>query len=189
MKIIYIDTETTGVNPKVNAVIQIAGTISVPGKSEDFDIRIAPRPEARIDEGAMARNGTTLEQMKSYPSSADSYKQFISLLSKYVDRYDRNDKLYFVGYNSSFDADFIREWFVQNNDEYFASWFWNPTLDVMQLVAFHLIGRRHELANFKLGTVYKYLFGEDFENAHEAGSDIKATRRILNYVMEQQKKL
>jgi len=189
VKILYIDTETTGLDPKRNAVIQLAGTISADGITEDFDIRVAPREGAIIEPGAMAKNGSTLDQIKSYPSSATSYKAFVDLLSKYVNKHDTKDKYHFVGYNSNFDMDFIRAWFEQNGDTYFGSWFWYPSLDVMSLAAFHLIGKRHELANFKLGTVYRYLFGEDFEDAHEAGSDIKATRRILNHIMAEQKKL
>jgi len=183
VKIIYIDTETTGINPTRNAILQIAGTIAVNGQTEDFDIRMAPRAGAIIDAGAMKVNGISAEEARGYQSSEEAYKIFIQMLSRYVNPHDPTDKFYFVGYNSSFDMDFIREWFSQNNDRFFGSWFWYPSLDVMQLAAFKLIGRRILLPNFKLGTVYEAVLGKTFKDAHDARADIAATREILNAII------
>lgn len=61
----------------------------------------------------------------AYPPMGEIYKQFVDLLSKYVDRYNKKDKFFLAGYNiASFDNSFLRAWFIQNGDKYFGSWFW-----------------------------------------------------------------
>jgi len=128
MKIIYIDLETTGTDPKKNGIIQIAGTISANGESEDFNFLMCPRNETVYDRTALQKNGKTRGEIATYPHSSEVFPKFIALLSKYVNRFDKADKFYFVGYNSSFDMDFLREWFSQNEEAYFGSWFWYPRL-------------------------------------------------------------
>lgn len=40
MKLLYIDTETTGVDPMQNGIVQISGCIEVDGElKEEFDLR------------------------------------------------------------------------------------------------------------------------------------------------------
>ena len=184
MKIIYIDTETTGLNPKTCAIIQLSGVIAVDGKQEEFDFHLKPHDYAEINTEIIERYGHPIQDIYKYPTQDVVYKQFQELLSKYVNKFDKIDKFYFVGYNSSFDMDFMREWFARNGDSYFGSWFWFPSIDVMALAALFLVGKRHLLANMKLSTVYEYLFNEPLVNAHDSFADIQATRRVLNHIMK-----
>lgn len=186
MKIIYIDTETTGLNPKTCAIIQLSGIIVADGKQEEFNLFLRPHEGAEVAQDIMGRYGHPLEDVLQYPDQHTVYLSFTSLLSKYVDKFDRQDKFYFVGYNSSFDMDFMREWFARNDDVYFGSWFWFPSIDVMALAAFQLVGKRHLVPNMKLGTIYEYLFNEPLDNAHDSLADIQATRRILNHITKLQ---
>ena len=42
-----------------------------------------------------------------------------------LEKFDKKDKFFLVGYNNaSFDNQFFRAFFVQNNDMYFGSYFW-----------------------------------------------------------------
>jgi len=187
MKIIYVDTETTGISTRSNALIQVAGTISADGKTEDFNFTMKPWEGAVIDPGAMKVNGIT--NFESLPTEDVVFKEFLALLGRHVNRYDHNDKFQIIGYNIEFDVDFLRAWFKRNQDDFFSSWFWNPSLDVMTLAAWHLIGARPDLKNFKLGTVYEYFFGKPMIDAHDAFGDITATREILNEIFKRQKAL
>lgn len=182
MKLMYLDLETTGLLPSRNAIIQIAGSIIANGETEDFDFRVRPHEHATIDAGAMSKTGITEEIAWSYPSSEEVFKQFIELLGKRCNRFDKNDKYQIVGYNSKFDDDFLRKWFERNNDAFYGSWFWNPPLDIMQLAAFHLAGSRHTLPNFKLSSVYFAVTGKELIDAHDAAADIAATKEILNTI-------
>lgn len=106
------------------------------------------------------------------------------MLAKYVDKYKKTDKFFLVGYNNaSFDNQFLRGFFLQNNDQYFGSWFWSNSIDVMVLASNKLVERRAEMENFKLSTVAKFLgiqVSED--NLHDAFYDIYLTKAIFDIV-------
>lgn len=186
MKIIYLDVETTGFDEKTCGLLQVAGIISANGKSEEFDLIMNPGDVVYDRDSAIINENLTMKQIKEAPPSIDVFNQFIQLLSKYVNRYNSKDKFHVVAYNGNFDMQFLRAWFLKHNDQYFGSWFWHPVLDVMYLAAFHLLGKRHLMDNFKLSTVYEFLFEEDFPNAHYGLDDVRATKRILNYILTKQ---
>lgn len=189
MKLIYIDVETTGVDDKKDDIIQLAGIISANGQKEEFNLLMRPQEGYELSEGAYLAHKKTREEIDTYPLSAEVFKQFMTMLKKYINKYDKKDKLFFIGYNADFDLDFVRAWFDQNDEDYFHAWFHYPALDVMKLAAFHLIGRRHLLKDFKLSTVYEEIVGKPIVNAHDAMADISATKEILNKILEKQKSL
>lgn len=101
--------------------------------------------------------------------------------SESVDKFKRNDKFYLAGYNNApFDNQFLRAWFVQNNDKFFGSWFWSNSIDVMVMATQYLIDKRPEMENFKLSTVAKYC-GIDVEadSLHDALYDITLTMKSV----------
>ena len=81
------------------------------------------------------------------------------------------------------DKQFLRGFFLQNNDQYFGSWFWSNSIDVMVLASNKLVERRAEMENFKLSTVAKFL-GVNVDDAalHNALYDINLTKAIYNLV-------
>lgn len=180
-KIAIIDTETTGTNHWQHSIHQLSGMIIIDGEiKETFDFKVAPHPKAKIDPEALKVSGVTEEQIRAYPDQATVYAQIIEILSKYVDKYDKTDKFFFAGYNALFDNSFVRAFFKQCGDEYFGSWFWSGTLDVMVLALYILSGVRHKMTNFKLATVAEYLgIDVEEEKLHDATYDIYLTYQIL----------
>ena len=144
MKLFFFDLETTGTNPARHGIHQISGEIVVDGETkESFDYHVRPNPKAQIDPAALQVAGVTEAQIMAYPPMEDVYKQLVEMLAKYVDRYDRQDKFFLVGYNNaSFDNSFLRGFFRQNGDEYFGSWFWANSIDVMVLATQYLLTER-----------------------------------------------
>jgi DNA polymerase-3 subunit epsilon len=106
------------------------------------------------------------------------------MLAKYCDKFNKGDKFFLVGYNNKgFDNDFLRNFFKQNGDNYFGSWFWADSIDVMVLAANYLKDERHKLENFQLRTVAKYLdIKVDETKLHDAMYDIYLTRAIYEIV-------
>jgi DNA polymerase III subunit epsilon len=186
MKLVYIDTETTGTDPEHCAITQIAGCIVADWESEEFNFFMKPFEGALVTEEALVIQGKTKEEIMNYPSDKKVFVDFTSLLGKYVDRYEKSDKLFFIGYNSRFDEDFVRTWFKRCGDNYFGSWFWNPSIDVMAIAARALMDKRVELPNFKLETVAKFLLPNDTEinspKFHDARFDILMTRKIMQII-------
>lgn len=116
------------------------------------------------------------------------YSEFVAMLEKYVDKYNKKDKFFLVGYNNAvFDNQFLRGFFLQNGDQYFGSWFWSNTIDVMVLASAYLATRRPDMENFKLSTVAKTL-GVDVESEslHNALYDINLTKAVFDIVTNKQ---
>lgn len=187
MKLFFYDLETTGINPGKNGIHQISGEIVIDGKTmERFDFKVRPNPKCVIEDEALKVAGVTKEQVLSYPSMQEVYGKIIGMLSKYVDKFNRSDKFFLVGYNNAaFDNQFFRGFFLQNGDQYFGSWFWSNTIDVMVLASVHLLDKRSEMENFKLATVAKFLGIEvDESKLHDAGYDIYLTKTIFDILMK-----
>lgn len=185
MKLFFFDLETTGVNPAKNGIHQISGEIIIDGiTKESFDFKVQPNPKAIIEEEALNVAGVTKDQIMAYPSMKVVYSEIIKMLSKYVDKFNKTDKFFLVGYNNaSFDNQFFRGFFMQNNDNYFGSWFWSNSYDVMVLATPYLAEKRHLMENFKLPTVAKFLGIEtDESKLHDAGYDIYLTKCIFNII-------
>ena len=185
MKLFFYDLETTGTNPGRHGVHQISGEIVIGNKVQEvFDFHVRPNPKAIIDQAALQVAGVTEEQIMAYPPMEHVYKQLIELLSHYVDRYDRNDKYFLAGYNNtSFDNNFLRGFFKQNGDDYFGSWFWSNSIDVMVLATQYLLRERPKMLNFKLSTVAEHMgIFVDKNDLHSADYDIALTKAIYDRV-------
>ena len=185
MKLFFFDLETTGTNPGKHGIHQISGQIVIDGVvKETFDFKVQPNPRAVIDDKALEVGGVTKEQILAYPPMREVYLQLVALVGKYVDKYDRKDKFFLAGYNNAaFDDSFLRGFFVQNGDEYFGSWFWSNSIDVMVLASQCLLDERAGMENFKLSTVAKTL-GLHVEDSHlhDAQYDIELTKMIYDIV-------
>lgn len=182
LKYCFVDLETTGVNPKQNAVIQIAGRVWIPAQEteEDFDFLVRPFQRKHVDPEALKVNHRTLQEIKAFPEPSKQHKALTTLLEHYVDKYDRQDKFVFVGYNASFDFNFMWQWFLDCDDKFFGSLFFTPCLDVMQFAFLLLHRERASMPNFKLATVAKHLEITVNENElHDAMYDIELTYSIF----------
>jgi DNA polymerase-3 subunit epsilon len=180
-KIFYFDLETTGVNFWQHGIHQISGCIEVNGDvKEFFNFKVKPNPKAKIENEALEICGVTLDQINEYPDMEDVYNNLISILGKYVDKFNKKDKMYLCGYNNaSFDNNFLRAFFVQNNDKYFGSWFWSNPIDVFILATIKLMDKRFDMVDFKLKTVASTLgINVDEGKLHDAEYDINLTRQI-----------
>ncbi len=184
MKNLYIDTETTGIHPKKNGLIQLSGIIEIEGKiAENFNFFVKPFPKDEINEEALQVSGTTHKDLKKYASPKNIFKKFTTLLEKYIDPYNKEDKFFFVAYNANFDKSFIVNFFIKNDNHYFSSYFFFPPIDVMYLAAEHLKNRRATMENFKLATVAKTLeIRLDTSKLHDAMYDIELTKMIYDKI-------
>lgn len=160
MKLCFIDIETTGLDHKSDKIWQIAGCIRINGKiKKRFDFK------------------TTYSE----PDEKKLYHLLVNVLNKYVNKFDKNDKMHFIAYNSRFDENFIRELFVRNGDKFYGSYFFTPSIDIMQMAAIYFMLQRKTLENFKLSTVCKAIgINIDENRLHDGAYDIEVSRNLYN---------
>jgi DNA polymerase-3 subunit epsilon len=182
---IYIDTETTGVDRNVHHAHQIAGII-VDGDEvvEKFNIVFRPHSLDGAEPEALVKTHLTLEELDARPKSVkEAHVELCSILARHINKYDKTDKAFLVGYNAQFDADFLRKFFTTAGDNYFGSWFWTPAVDVMSVAAWFIGNNRKNLPNFKLGTV---CVAADIEwsedHAHDAFYDVAKTFELDSFL-------
>ena len=176
MKLFFFDLETTGTNPGKHGIHQISGQIVIDGiVKESFDFHVQPNPKAIIEDEALAVAGVTREQIAQYPPMATVYAQFVAMLGKYVDKFNKKDKFFLVGYNNAaFDNQFLRGFFLQKPTN---------TLDVMVLATNYLLDIRPDMENFKLSTVAETLGVQvDGDSLHNALYDIELTKAVFDIV-------
>ena len=180
-KIIFIDTETGGVNPEKAALIQLSGIIRIDKKDvEKFNFYIKPFENSEVTEKALEVQGRTLEELKTdkYVEEKEVYKQFINLLDKYIDKYDRTDKFIVAGYNVRFDVDILKAFFQRHGNNFLFSYLDSSMLDPLYSIRLLQIAEvLPVLENNKLETWCKH-FGIELK-AHDSLEDMEATKKLI----------
>lgn len=183
-KIFWLDTETTGLDPVKNDIVQIAGIIVENGNVlEKINIFCKPENLIAVQPEALAVQGRTLEELLTYPSVKDAYVKLIGTMKKYVNPYDKKDKFHLAGQHIQFDIDFLKNFFLKCSDNYFGSWFNYYSLDLFALASLLQAGGYISLQNLKLATICEYC-GVPLTNAHDAMADIEATRACFRFLVK-----
>lgn len=185
IKKFYFDVETTGLDWNTCAMHQMAFIVEINGEIVgEYDWKLRPHKGARIYDEALKVGGVTVDQIAEYEHPEKVYVNLLKELGEYVDKFDPTDKLHLVGFNNRyFDDRFLRAFFELHKDIYFGSWFWADSLDVMVLASQYMLNRRHQMKNFKLGTVAKTLgIAVQDSSLHDGLYDVKLTREVYNVI-------
>jgi DNA polymerase-3 subunit epsilon len=178
MKKFYFDTETTGVNPGVNDIIQLAGIIEIDGDiKEKFTFEMQPFNYDNINQGALDTHGITIEKMKTFMNPKEAYSKLIDIFDIYINKFDREDKFIVCGYNVRFDIDFLNSFFKKNSDNFLFSYI-GTVKDPFPVFGYLKSLEKIKTEDLKLGTMCKY-FGISLDNAHDALADIEATKMLI----------
>lgn len=173
------DTETTGTNdnPKVGPVDKIIeiGAVKVNSDGEvmgNTSISQLINPEMPINPDATEVHHITNEMLKDKPVIEH-------LLSKFLNQYLQDEMI--VAYNAKFDIPMLNRAVNKYNEQSAVDL--NNKAQSLAMDPYIIIQRIHPFVGVKkkLGDQYKFLFGRDIENAHDALSDVKATVDILKY--------
>lgn len=175
--LLWLDVETTGLNPEKNGIVSLACIADFDGQ-EVAKTSFYMNPVGReIEDGALKVNGFTREQIANYPHWNEIKGDFLAWLVQTFTR--AYIPMPVGGFNHvSFDCRFIREWFNQAGGSRLEEIFRvEERFDVMLLV------KRSEafakLENRKLVTVANSMGVELGAQAHEAAADIRATRELF----------
>ncbi len=188
-KTFHFDTETTGLNPYVHDIWQLAFLVEIDGKIvEEQNWTMQPERFDTVRPEALEVTGITIEELKTFEKPAIVFKRFIKFLDSHIDKYNKTDKFVQSGFNVKFDTDMLRGWFQKNNHKYYGSYFTSQYLDVMGAI-FWLVKAEvfPQFENYKLKTICDAL-GIEID-AHEVLSDIKATKVLADVIKDTLKEL
>ncbi len=177
-KVLYLDTETTGINPVTNDVIHFAFGIEINGELvETVEFKSQPFSYENINLESLTVNNTTIELLKTYPNPSETCTKILQFFCKYCNQYDKSDKFYPAGYNLHFDLDFISNFFIKNNYKYFGAFCNWKRIDLLPFLYKMDLMDQIALSNYKLATVCEH-YGIPIK-AHDALSDLLATRELM----------
>ena len=186
-KILWVDTETTGLSAKDNGLTEVACIVEIDGVIKDkLLVKINPFTYSKnvaVEDEALKLTNKSTDILKTYGDSLDEFSSFIQLLDKYIDKFDKNDKFQVAGYNVSFDIEFIRAWFKDNNNSYYGSYFTYKDIDVFAMVKhFKLLKLIGATDNDQLKTICEF-FAIPLQ-AHNALDDIVATKELYKQLVD-----
>lgn len=183
MKLLFLDTETTGLDAAKHGVIQISGIIEIDGVIKDeFDFRCRPFKGDMMTKEALDMHKLTAEDLKDLPEPQDTYKMILEVFDKHIDRYNKNDKFFMVGQNTKFDYDMMSEWFKKNGNGFFYAYIFYHLIDIVSATALFKVAGKVTVDNMKLETMAKF-FNIELK-AHNSLNDIRATREIFYRYVE-----
>jgi len=186
MTVVFLDVETTGKAPANSGAFELAFLVYQGGRLvEEKLFRCNPLTETiKFSEEAYRVNGVSEETIKSYLPELSVVHDIAGFLDPYVDETAPNEeRLVLAGYCCEFDYKFLKAMLERYGFamDYFFS---ERMIDVHELVkrAFDK-GLLPNTPNKKLETMTKAL-GIPHEDSHSAMSDIKATRRLYEYIYQ-----
>lgn len=183
MRFLWLDTETTGLEPSDSSIIQIAFILVEKGKAIcERCFYLNPLSETiKYHESVLEVHGITEAEIRKFPPEEQQVKRIAEFLTDAREMFKKDGsnskKLIASGYNVGFDMKHLDALLTRNGYD-IKDYFSGMVADVYEQVK--KAGMQKALPyleNRKLRTVAKYL-GVNLENAHSALDDIKATRQV-----------
>lgn len=180
--LLFIDLETTGLSPAVNAPITV-GALVLGGEHDGavFQGKMRPWDGANINAVALQVNGYQFEEIMDWPRPADTFEEFRDFL---CDTHPEPLQVHPVGHNVKFDESFLREWFITHTDAALYGSLFAPALCTIEVIK-QTWPKHHSGAvwpkkgGLKLTFQYEWHFGTQYEGAHTELADCYATRALF----------
>lgn len=183
MRFLWIDTETTGLEVTDSAAFEVAMILVDSGKvicSRCFFLN--PLSETiKYHEEAGKVHGYSENDIRSFPTESEQVQKIASFLKDARELWmkdgSKTEKMIVAGYNVGFDIKHLKA-LLERNGFYYGDYFSDVVADVfLQVKKAGEMRILPYLKNRKLATVAEHL-GIDIGKAHDALSDIKATREV-----------
>ena len=183
MRFMWIDTETTGIDPSDSAAFQVACVLVDNGQLIcERCFFLNPLSETiKYHEGAGSVHGYSEEQIKEFPPEKEQMSRIATFFEEARELFKKDgsktEKMIIAGYKVGFDIGHIKALLEQNGYQ-LEDYFMSIVADVfLQVKKAEVQKALPYLPDRKLGTVAKHL-GVNLENAHDALADITATREV-----------
>ena len=176
-KILFIDTETGGLNPEEHSLLSIALVVWQ-------DLKILDSIELFINDGvlnvteqAIEINKIDIEKHKSNSiTPADAINKIKEFLQTHFTGLD-SSKITLAGHNVNYDVNFLR-YFLSKNNESFSSYFSHRVIDTSSILYYLFLSGKLEYKALSSNEAFQ-LFGIKIEHRHTALGDAVATAELF----------
>lgn len=158
--LVFIDLETTHLNPQVGEIIELALVRVTKDREIRYVTKIRPERLHLAQKRALEINGYNEEEWQDAPLARDVAGRVADLISEGL----------LVGHNVSFDFEYLEEFLHVHGEKFRASY---RKIDTMTLAHEHL----PFLRSYSLSTLRDF-FGLSQEGAHRAEKDLDDMRSI-----------
>lgn len=186
---LWLDLETTGVDSEEHQIFQLSGLVEIEGEiAEKVDLFFDPT-NFNWSEYAKEMHQPILDNPpKPYISEKEGYARLHGLFAKYVETYDKKQKMVLAGYNTQFDYRFLEAMWLRCNDKFLFSYLHPMPIDVATLVMLQINAGTlavdlQNLKSTKLVDVCAY-YDIPLLDAHTGMGDIEATRALYYRILE-----
>lgn len=181
-KILFIDTETGGLNPLKHSLLSVGMVVWEDFKLTQSKEVLILEEGLILDEKAMEINKIDIQEHKKL---AKSPNEAISEIKSFISQnFEENGKVTLAGHNINFDVNFLRIFLDRNNDD-FSRYFSHRFIDTSSILYFlYLSGKLKEKA-ISSSQAFE-LFGITFEQnkRHTALADAIATAKLFNQLLK-----
>lgn len=178
-RLLFIDTETGGLNPDKHSLLSLAMVIWE-------DMEIIDSQELLINDGilfvtkeALSVNKIDIEKHKqSAVSSSEAIEKIFLFISKH---FPRQGKITLAGHNVHFDANFLRFFFSRNNKD-FNKYFSHRIIDTSSILYYLYLSGNIKKKAISSDEAFD-LFGIDVDGRHTALGDAIATALLFTRLL------
>ena len=181
----FVDTETTGLDSRINDVIELSALRMTDGVQKTWTMK--PTNLETIDIGALRVNGHKMEDLRgetkygrdTYP---DPSKIIIDVENWIMEDGVPTEQRVLIGQNVSFDREFLTQlWTKCNSKDSFP--FGRRYLDTMIIEMFLNLCQGKMAEGYSLSNLVKK-YGLKNEKAHSAAADTKVTKEVFEKQIE-----
>lgn len=191
MKFCFVDCETTGLEEKLNDVIELYAEID----GAVFHEYARPGRPENVSPEALACNGFTLEQIMGFQPQEEMFAKLIAYLEMNIGHPRHPNKAIFVAFNADFDTRFVRELFErfspvsQQNPKFkdfnYGNYFHQTHLCIRQRYMWSVINGYFPLPEKTKLVLLCAAHGITYD-AHKASEDVRAMKMLLKVIMEKE---
>lgn len=175
MKIIFLDTETGGLNPNENSLLSIGLAIWEDGEIKEKKEFFIKEENYNVTKKAMEINNIDIDYLKINGMEKKEIKKEI----KNIVKSNFKDKAILAGHNINFDISFFKKIFTENE---FSELFSYRTIDTASIIKYISIKKKIPLNS--LDDIINY-YKLPINDRHTALADAVLTAKVFTKLLEE----
>ena len=178
-KILFVDTETGGLNPNYHSLLSIALVLW-----QDYEI--IDKLEVLINDGNLVIDNIALEinhiNIEEHKMKAVRPTEAIVTIKNFLYKhFITSEKITLAGHNISFDVSFLKV-FIEKNGEIFSNYFSHRYVDTASILYYLYLAGKIKSKTVSSSEAFK-MFGIKIVNRHSALGDAKGTAELFTKLL------